>query len=124
MAATFSNAIANSMADVVGTSATHMSLHSGNPGITGASELSGDGYAREAISLASAADQAVENDASLAFGPAVLEWDEATYFGLWDAGTAGNFIAGGLLNDPVTVPALGDLTFASGAVVVSLKPLA
>lgn len=124
MTATFADATANAMMEVLAGLGVYVSLHSANPGSTGASELSGDGYARKAISFDPASDQAIANDDLIAFGPASAEWEEATYYGLWSAVSGGTFIAGAELNDPVTVPNLGEASFATGALIMSLKALA
>lgn len=123
MTAIYADATANAMIEVLRAAGVYVSLHSADPGKTGASELSGDGYARELATLAAAADQATENGSEVAFGPASAEWVAATHFGLWSAVSAGTFIAGAALDAPVTVPNLGDAVFAPGALVLSLQAL-
>lgn len=81
----------------------YASLHSGDPGLTGASELSGSGYAREAASMATAATRATQNDALITFDTATGDWTQATYGGLWDALTVGNFLGGFALDNARTV---------------------
>jgi hypothetical protein len=73
----------------------YVSLHSGRPGDTGANEISGGGYARQAVTLTAASGGASENSAAVSFSnmPAVT----VVAFGLWDASTAGNLLAWGWL---------------------------
>lgn len=81
----------------------YISLHSGDPGLTGANELSGSGYARELASMAAAASQATDNDALVTFDTATGDWTQATYYGVWDALTTGNFIGGAALDTARTI---------------------
>lgn len=90
----------------------YLSLHSADPGTTGASELTGGGYARQAIvfaagavdgSIASNASQTVPNAGTTA----------ATYLGIWSAATAGTYVGGAPLASSVTA---ASIVFATGAV--------
>jgi len=123
MTATFGNAAANAMLTTLAGQALFVSLHSATPGTTGASELSGDGYARQAVTWNAATGQAITNDGDIVFGPASAEWAEATYYGLWSAVTGGTFIAGAALADPVTVPNEGSATFIDTTLEMSLAAL-
>lgn len=121
MTATFSDATANAMLNVLGPSALFISLHSADPGTTGASELSGSGYARQAIAFSTGASQAIHNNALITFGPASGDWSAATYYGLWSAITAGTFRSGAALDAPETVLNTDTLAFSASALVLSLK---
>lgn len=98
----------------------YVSLHTGDPGETGANEHGGTAaYVRVAIDLAAGASP-VANDADVEFAEATADYSAAvTHAGLWDASSAGNFLVGGALGAPRTIttgvtprfPA-GDLTFA------------
>ena len=68
-----------------------VSLHTANPGETGASEVAGGSYAREAGSFGAAASGDVTNDAQIEFTnmPAV-GGDGVVAFGIFDAVSAGN----------------------------------
>jgi len=81
----------------------YASLHSGDSGLAGANELSGSGYAREAPTFGAPAGQATDNTGLITFDTASGDWLEATYFGLWDALTVGNFLGGAALTTPRTV---------------------
>lgn len=107
----------------------YVSLHSADPGKTGASELSGNGYARVAIPAASgewtsptvngSVDE-IENVDPVAFAAATgSDWSAATHFGIWDALTTGNFIRGAALASARTVLVGDTLTFAAGELVLN-----
>lgn len=75
----------------------YASLHSADPGETGASEISGGAgpYIRKAVTLSAFSSGASSNSAQLEWTgmPAVT----LTHVGLWDAESAGNFLWGGAL---------------------------
>lgn len=118
--ATFSDNTANAMLEVLAAAGLFVALHSNNPMDDGQAELSNSGYARKAISFAAPVDQAIANAGLITFGPATEDWTAATYLGLWDAVSGGNFIAGAELNDPITVLDTDSATFSIGAIVFSL----
>jgi hypothetical protein len=77
--------------------ALHISLHTGDPGRTGANEVTGGSYARVARAPLDAnwtapADGAVENAAAITFPSPTANWGSITHAGVWDAATAGNFL--------------------------------
>ncbi len=77
-----------------------VSLHSADPGLTGANELTGNAYARVNASVAfgAAVLGVVANDVAPEFPAATpAGWSAATHFGIWDAATVGNFLYGGNL---------------------------
>ena len=87
----YSAAAKNAMLDALGTLVTHLSLHSANPGATGASELSGGtpAYARiEATwNAASTGSKTLSNtpDFDVPAGSTV------SHVGLWSAATGGTW---------------------------------
>ena len=100
----------------------YVSLHSGDPGTTGANELStavGD-YDRKLHSSWNAASSGdATNNGATTFTQATADWATATYFGAWDALTAGNFLAGGQLTTAKTVKNGDTAEFATQAITVS-----
>lgn len=68
-----------------------LSLHDDDPGETGANEIAGGSYGRQAVDFDPAAGGVAANDAAVEFAgmPAVTITDA----GLWDDETAGNFLA-------------------------------
>ena len=83
----------------------YISLHNGNPGTTGANELSGGSYARMQVAFNASADRNVKNTSTFTF--TLLPAAAITYIGVWDAASGGNFLIGGPLSDSYTVAAGG-----------------
>ena len=96
----------------------YVSLHTADPGETGASEASGGSYARQSASFGAASGGAISNDAAISFTgmPAAT----ITHVGVWDASTAGNFLWGGALTASKTTNAGDTFTIASGDLDVTL----
>lgn len=70
----------------------YTSLHTADPGDTGASEVAGGTYARQSSSFAAASGGQAASDAVLRFpGMPVAT---VPFAGLWDAASVGNFLAG------------------------------
>ena len=122
------------------TAPTHLwvSLHSADPGDTGASELTGGNYGRvdagaSAYNIWKSTQNTALNEASsgtngqtsnvnaLTFPTANADWTTATHFGLWDSQTTGNFIGGGALSAPKTVQNGDTASFAAGALTVTVS---
>lgn len=91
MASALSNNGKNVMLDALGTNAIYGSLHSADPGGTGASELSGGSpaYARKSLSWAAA------SGGSKALQATFPTWDvpasTVAYVGMWSAVTSGTY---------------------------------
>ena len=96
----------------------YISLHTGDPGETGASEVTGGSYARQSGSFAAAAAGATSNDATISF--ATMPAATITHVGVWDASTAGNFLWGGALTASKTVNSGDTVQIASGDLDVTL----
>jgi hypothetical protein len=93
------------------------SLHTGDPGTTGASENANSGsYARQACTWNVASSGAKTNSSALTFttGGSVA----VSHFGTWSSATygAGNYAIGGALSSSVTAVTI---TVASGATSLS-----
>ncbi len=69
-----------------------MSLHSAEPGETGANELSGGGYARQSTAFDASAGGLADNTAAEAITNLQGAPNEVGYIGLFDAATVGNFL--------------------------------
>lgn len=102
--------------------ATHVSLHTADPGATGASEANGNGYARQAVTFSIASSGETDNDAKLEWTASggTLGGAAVTHYGLWDAATAGNFIGGGSLSQSRTIADGDKLEIAAGALTLSV----
>lgn len=110
-------------ADAIADTITHVSLHSGDPGTTGANEISGGSYARAADDGTgwTEVDGVASNDGQVSFPTPTAPWGTVPYFGVW----AGTVFRGGAALSQAKMVALGaDLTFATGAlrVVVRQRP--
>jgi hypothetical protein len=99
-------------------SAPYVSLHTADPGETGASEATGGSYARQLGSFAAAASGAVATDADINF--TVMPAATITHVGVWDASSSGNFLWGGALTASKTTNAGDTFKIASGSLTVSL----
>lgn len=95
-----------------------VSLHTADPGTTGASEVTGGTYARVAVTWNAASGGTVTNSGALSINlPASTT---AAYFGVWSASTAGTYYIGGALSPSVTTGAsAGTVTIASGSLSVT-----
>jgi len=92
-------------------SATHVSLHTADPGTTGANEVTGGApaYARRTITWNAAATRSIDDNViSAAFD--VPAGTTVTHFGTWDALSAGNFMVGGALSSTESYGAQGTYT--------------
>lgn len=101
----YTTAAQNAAINGVKNAANFISLHTGDPGITGASEVSGGTYARVATTWpTSASNGSVTGTAATINVPASTT---ITHWGLWTAGTAGTFYYGGPLPASETFGAAG-----------------
>ena len=117
----------------------YMSLHTADPAQTGASEVSttSTGYARVSVSTTTASaifggahvagaapaangtKQEVGNSAILTFPSPTGTWGTCSFFGFWDAATAGDFLFGGPLTANIAPLSGGSApTVAVGACLV------
>lgn len=91
------------------TTNTWVSLHTADPGTTGASEYAG--VTRIQFSVGSPASGAIANTATMTFTTSGAT--AVPYIGSWDALTTGNYRIGAALASPVTAVTI---TFAAGAI--------
>jgi hypothetical protein len=105
----------------------YISLHSADPGLTGANELSGGAYARVAIAPGTGTWSApatngsvreISNSGAITFPTATADWTTATHFGVWKASSAGTFVRGAALTASKTVQNGDTASFAAGALVL------
>lgn len=116
----------------------YISLHSADPGDTGANEVTNvncPAYVRVAVATATGwtaptangTKYEVKNVSGVTSPTSTAAWIGVAYWGAWDALTAGNFICGGTITDgvgtPVTITLSGAnqrITFDANQIVVSL----
>ena len=78
-------------------SAVYVSLHTADPGLDGANEVTGGSYARKALTLAAASSKSSSNGVAVEFTS--MPATSVLYGGVWDqGGTTGNFYASGSLS--------------------------
>lgn len=112
---TYENQAANAL-DASGSPtnlAAYVSLHSASPSTTGANEMSGGSYARQACSWNAASGGAKTNSSSLTFTTAGST--AVTHFGTFSASSAGTYGIGGALTSSVTAVTI---TIAAGALTI------
>jgi hypothetical protein len=109
--------------------ARYFSLHTADPGDTGANEVSGGSYARVQRDAADAnwtagtpTDGTTDNVAAITFPSPSANWGLITHVGMWDAATVGNFMGQGPLAIPKNVNG-GDAapSFLAGALDVVVQ---
>lgn len=96
----------------------YLSLHTGDPGETGANEAAGGSYIRKVAVFAAASGGSAANSGTISFTgmPAAT----ITHIGLWDAVSSGNFLGGGALTGSQAFSS-GDIArFTAGTVTVAL----
>lgn len=91
-----------------------VSLHTASPGLNGANEATGGGYARQACAWNAASAGSKTNSSALTFTTAGST--AMTHFGTNSASTAGIYGIGGALNSSVTAVTI---TVAAGAITLS-----
>ena len=102
----------------------YISLHSADPGKTGASEISGTSYGRILVATstgwsAAGADvtsggRVKDNSGIVNYGTAGSAWGTITHLGVWTAITAGAFMGGGPLTASQTVASGNAVSFPIG----------
>lgn len=91
---------------------SYVKLHIGDPGAAAASNAATE-TTRKQVSWAAAASGSIASDAAVTWTN-ISGSEDATHFSLWDAASAGNFIASGTVTANAYVA--GDtLTIASGS---------
>lgn len=112
-------------APCVPTTVYYLSLHTASPGTTGASEVTGGSYARQAITFGtpSAGSQvSAGTDASQSFAGMPAEGSGTPYFGVWTASSGGTYLAGGTTSGlSGSIPAGATVSFSSGQVSLSVS---
>jgi len=98
-----------------------VSLHSADPGLTGANEISGNAYGRVLMEFPAAGGDAVaENTNQETFGPATpAGWGTVTHWGIWTAGSGGTYRGGFALTTPRPIGVGEPALFAIGALTVT-----
>lgn len=108
------------------TTTMYVSLHTADPGTTGANEVSttGTGYARVAVgafTYTGSEPTVASNTNIVTFAAATAAWGTIAYFGDWDAVTGGNFRGSGAVTTPKAVNSGDTARFAAGAITITAQ---
>lgn len=104
------NAAKNIMLDALGTAATHASMHTADPGLTGTSEVTGGSpaYARKALTWGAAATGSKATSAAPVFD--IPGSTTVTHLGYWTALSGGTFLGSRALPNSETFAGQGTYT--------------
>lgn len=113
----------------------YVSLHTADPGETGANEISGNNYSRATVasSLAnwagtqsagsttasSGTGGQTSNNGSITFATPSGSWGTVTHFAIWDASTTGNPLLYGQLTIAKTINNGDTVSFSNGTLTVT-----
>ena len=106
------------------TATAYVSLHTADPADTGASEISGNAYARQGpvvFANAGANPTVASNSAIVTFPAATGAWGTVTHFGVWSAATAGTFRGSGAVTTPKAVNTGDTARFAANALTITAQ---
>lgn len=101
----------------------HLALYTAAPSDAGGgTELSGNGYAREAVTFSAAATPGgtTANTGEVTFAADGGDWGEITHIGIFDAATSGNLLWHGAMTTARTVNDGDQLVFAVGDIDLTL----
>ena len=101
----------------------YVSLHTGDPGTTGANEVAAqdDDYVRQAVDMGAASSgTSVSEDSQTWTAASDATTYTVTHIGIWDSASGGEFLFGGALPVPETVVASGSLVLAAGRCIARL----
>ena len=124
----FSNYLENELLDhTLGTASytapgtVYLALFTTDPTDAGTgTELSGDGYSRQAVTFGAASGGSASNSTEETFTASGGNWGTISHFGLFDAATSGNLLYHGALTASKDISDGESLVFAIGDLTVSL----
>lgn len=102
----------------------YVSYHTGDPGLVGSNEVTGNNYARASVASTdwgTVSGKTVSNVNAITFNQASGSQGTITHVGIWDAATTGNFLCGGALTTPVVVSSGNTPQFAVGDLDVTVS---
>lgn len=102
-------------------SAVYLALYTAAPSDAGGgTEVSGGGYARQAITFAAASGGTISSSAEVTYTASGANYGTVTHWGIFDAATSGNLLVHGALSASRVVNDGDTLTIASGDIDISL----
>jgi len=122
-----SNYLENKVIDhFLGTSSTtapsnvFMALFTSNPtDANSGTEVSGNGYSRQAITFNAASSGSATNSSAETFTASGGNFGTITHFGIFDASSSGNLLYHGALTDDKVIEDGDSLVVASGAITIT-----
>ncbi len=106
------------------TTTAYISLHTADPGNTGANEVAGGtGYVRQLASFtnAGANPTVASNNAIVVYAVATGVWGTISYYGVWDAVSGGNIRGSGLLTSPKSINNGDTARFIANALTITAQ---
>lgn len=98
----------------------YLSLHStANTDAAAGTELSGNGYSRQAITFSNASGGVIQNTAAVTFTTTGADWTRAVSVGIYDASSGGNMLYWSAIV-PKTVKSGKPVTFAIGDIKITI----
>lgn len=87
----------------------------------GGTEVSGGGYARQAVTFGAPSNGVFTNSADVVFPIATANWGTIVAFALFDAATGGNMLIYGNLSSPKTINSGDQFRFPAGQLSVTFQ---
>jgi hypothetical protein len=98
----------------------YVGLFTATPGEAGGgTEVTGNNYARKAVTFGAPSAGTITNNADVVFDQASGSWGTISYFALFDALTNGNMLYYGALTSSKTINSGDQLKFASGGITIT-----
>jgi len=86
---------------------------------TGGTEVSGGGYARQAVTFGAPSNGSMSNSADITFPLATANWGTIVGFGIFDAATGGNLLYFGSLTTSKSIESGDQLRFPAGNLTIT-----
>ena len=102
--------------------AVYVGLHTGSPGDdnSGANEVSGGSYARQAATFAAASGGSASTSATITFPAATANWGTISHIGIYDASSTGNLLYHGAVTTSKTIETGDTFQISSGNLTITL----
>lgn len=101
-------------------SAVYVGLSTGSLGDDNSgTELTGNNYARKAVTFASASSGSISSNAAVEFNAATGSWGSVSHFGIFDAASSGNLLFHGAFSSAKTIASGDVLKIASGSLTIT-----
>lgn len=119
---TLANAVLNALLNATSFSLAgdpYVSLHTGDPGTTGANEVTGGTYTRQQVPFNAAASGSAKNTAAISY--TLMPTATVTHIGIWSAVSAGTYYIGGALAASIGVSSGNTLSLTAEHITVALS---